>query len=116
MKSFLETAEKYKNFYDFQENYPIMDFGQNHMSTRYSHDSFIRGLSESGYNKMQHLFKDFIKELDVHEKTGIDRESDLSIKDLVRNAVAEEIRPVEFTSARLSLEKQQKELETEIQQ
>lgn len=116
MKSFLEAAEKYKNFYDFQENYPIMDFGQNHMSTGYSHDSFIRGLSESGYNKMQHLFKYFIKELDVHEKTGMDRESDLSIKDLVRNAVAEEIRHVEFTSARLSLEKQQKELETEIQQ
>ena len=114
MTSFLKTAEKSKNFQEFQENYPIMDFGQNHMSTGYTHDSFINGLSERGYGKMQRVFKDFIKELDVHEKTGIDRKPDLSIKDLVKNALSEEIRPVEFTNAGLSLEKQHKE--SEIQQ
>lgn len=116
MKSFLEIAEKSKNFQEFQENYPIMDFGQNHMLKGYAHDSFIKGLTESGYDKMQRVFKDFIKELDVHEKTGIGRKADLSIKDLVKNALSEEIRSEEFASAGLSLEKQHKELEAKIQQ
>lgn len=57
IETFLEASEKAKDFSEFKEIYPIFDFGQNHMAKEYSHDSFIRGLTDSGYIEMKSELK-----------------------------------------------------------
>ena len=62
--TFLETSEQSKSYEDFLEKYPIFDFGENHKSkSGYSHDSFVRGLTSSGYTKMQEKLKEIQKSL-----------------------------------------------------
>lgn len=63
METFLEASTKAKSFSEFMEIYPIFDFGQNHMAKGYSHDSFIRGLTEQGYTEMKKKFKEFQEQL-----------------------------------------------------
>ncbi|MCR5146867.1 MAG: hypothetical protein K6B70_05950 [Clostridia bacterium] len=57
METFMEASEKSEDFYEFREKYPIFDFGQNHMGNNYQHDSFIRGITPSGYEKMLEEFE-----------------------------------------------------------
>lgn len=50
----------------FMELYPIFDFGENHMARgNYQHDSFIRGMTQAGYEKAKTLFRELRKELEV---------------------------------------------------
>ncbi|MBR3153230.1 MAG: hypothetical protein IKF52_06540 [Clostridia bacterium] len=70
METFLETAERSDDFNDFQEKYPIFDFGENHVvKNSYKHDSFVRGLTSSGYDRMKERFKEIKKELSPIEKS-----------------------------------------------
>ena len=96
METFLEVSEKASNFNEFMEIYPIFDFGQNHMAKDYQHDSFIRGLSESGYTKMQAKFKEFIKELKPQQQ-------EISIKTLAKDAIQDGIRSSEYSEASESM-------------
>lgn len=96
METFLEASERASNFNEFMEIYPIFDFGQNHMAKDYQHDSFIRGLSESGYTKMQAKFKEFIKELKPQQQ-------EISIKTLAKDAIQDGIRSSEYSQASESM-------------
>ena len=96
METFLEESERASNFNEFMEIYPIFDFGQNHMAKDYQHDSFIRGLSESGYTKMQAKFKEFIKELKPQQQ-------EISIKTLAKDAIQDGIRSSEYSEASESM-------------
>ena len=70
--TFLETAEQSKSYEDFLEKYPIFDFGENHKSkSGYSHDSFVRGLTSSGYTKMQEKLKEIQKSLLPYKENPI---------------------------------------------
>ena len=71
METFLEASKRAGNFKEFQEIYPIFDFGQNHMAKGYSHDSFIRGLTSEGYIKMQEKFKEFQEQIKPAPKETI---------------------------------------------
>ncbi len=104
METFLEASERASNFNEFMEIYPIFDFGQNHMAKDYQHDSFIRGLSEPGYRKMQSKFKEFIKELKPQE---------ISMATISKNAIVNgETRESEFTEASQVMGRESQELET----
>ena len=105
METFLEASEQAKTFDEFMEIYPIFDFGQNHMAKEYQHDSFIRGLSESGYQKMQSKFKEFIKEL---------RPQEISMAAISKNAITNgEIRQSEFAEASQVMGRESQELESD---
>lgn len=106
MQTFLEASEKAKDFNEFMEIYPIFDFGQNHMAKSYSHDSFIRGLSQSGYKKMQEKFKEFIKELQQEQL------KEISMVDLSKNAIKQGIRTGEVTEASKSMIPEEQQLDT----
>lgn len=111
MKTFLEASEKAESFSDFQEIYPIYDFGQNHMAKGYQHDSFIRGISNSGYPKMRETFKRFIKEL---EKDSIKQQQQtISIAQLGKNAINQEIRISEFSDAAKSMIQEELQIESD---
>ena len=123
MQTFLEAADRAKSFEEFEEIYPIFDFGQNHMSRGYSHDSFVRGISSSGYSKMQETFlKELQPERDVSkEQEEIkqeaepqpqtvlqgnetqQRESTVSMSKLGKNAMNQKIRTSEFREAAKSM-------------
>jgi hypothetical protein len=81
IETFLEAAKKAKSFSEFQEIYPIFDFGQNHMAREYSHDSFIRGLTPSGYDRMQEVFLEIQKALVPEEKRAESTELSASMMD-----------------------------------
>ena len=109
MKTFLDASKKAKSFEEFQEIYPIFDFGQNHMAKGYQHDSFINGISSTGYNKMQETFKIFLKELEPKQKIAKDvadvipERPIVSLTQLGKNAIEQNIRPSEFTEAAESM-------------
>lgn len=107
METFLEASEKAENFEEFMEIYPIFDFGQNHMAKGYQHDCFVRGLSESGYLKMQEKFKEFIEELSPKQS------QEVSINDFARNALKQGIRTEEFTEASKSMEQEELQLDSD---
>ena len=115
MQTFLEASEKASNFEKFMEIYPIFDFGQNHMAKGYQHDSFVRGLSESGYEKMQEKFKEFIVELtpkQIPEQTPKQVQG-VSMNDLTRNALKQGIRTKEFNEASRIMFQEELQLDTD---
>ena len=75
METFLDnTKDKDGNdigFFEFKDKYPIYDFGLNHRSKPSGveglsgHDSYIDGLSSSGYKEMKKKFKEFLLDLGV---------------------------------------------------
>ena len=69
MQTFLEASEEYPEFDKFMEAYPIFDFGQNHKSQQYSHDSFVRGVTIAGFKEMQKKFKEMQEQLVTQNKT-----------------------------------------------
>jgi len=81
METFLEAAEKCSNcnelgeehleFDKFKKEYPIFDFGQNHMSKKYSHDSFIDGVTSEGVLEMRTKFKEFSQQLKPKADKGL---------------------------------------------
>lgn len=107
MQTFLDASEKAKDFNEFMEIYPIFDFGQNHMAKGYQHDSFIEGLSESGYTKMQEAFKTFIKELEPEQT------QEVSMTDLSKNALKQGIRTEEFADAFRSMNQDELQLDSD---
>ena len=103
MQTFLEASKEAKSFEEFQEIYPIFDFGKNHKVLDYRHDSFIRGISYSGYTKMRETFEKFMQELSAKAK-GEKGDSSVTLRELERTAVEEkEIRNDEFQEARESM-------------
>lgn len=70
MKTFLEKAEKYPNYEEFMEQYPIYDFGENHRGRDNLHDSFIRGMTRQGFEEMKKQFKLMLKEIQQEEESG----------------------------------------------
>lgn len=88
METFLEAADKSTSFEDFQEIYPIYDFGQNHMAKGYQHDSFVKGITKSGYEQMIEKFKEFQQELLPTIEDTIEKFSNIAIQDVVRNALS----------------------------
>ena len=67
-KSFVEAANG-KNFKEFQLNYQIWDFGDNHLAERrgqYSNDNFVaNNMSEAGYQKMVQALKEYLNNLQI---------------------------------------------------
>lgn len=67
-KSFVEAAEG-TSFSEFQSNYQIWDFGDNHLAERrkqYCHDNFVlSNMSEAGYEKMVQALKEFLKTVQI---------------------------------------------------
>lgn len=111
MKTFLEAAEKAESFDEFQEIYPIFDFGQNHMSKGYRHDSYIRGISEKGYAKMKEVFKRYIKELTGQEQPHEKVKKQISIAKFGENAMEQQIRTSEYNEAANSINKEEQQID-----
>lgn len=66
-RTFVETAEKSCSLSEFQQNYPIWDFGQNHISENkdvFAHDNFVFNLNQKGYDKMLAALKEYLKMVD----------------------------------------------------
>lgn len=111
METFLEASQRAQDFTEFKEIYPIFDFGQNHMSKGYSHDSFITGLSEVGYEKMKGKFKEFIAEL-APEQTQ-EQPQEISMAKLSKNAINQGIRTEEFNEASKSMAQEELQLDSD---
>lgn len=107
MQTFLDASKEAESFDKFMEIYPIFDFGQNHMAKGYQHDSFIRGLSVSGYEKMQVKFQEFIAELSPKQ------EKEISISSLARNALLQGIRTEEFNEASLNMHQEELQIDSD---
>lgn len=87
MDTFIDAASKSKDFEEFKDNYPIYDFGQNHMAKSYQHDSFVNGITSQGYTRMQERFKELRKELTPISRIEKDQ---ISIKDFTKKALKEQ--------------------------
>ena len=84
-KTFLEIAQNSTTLLEFQQQYAIWDFGENHISTRkniYSHDNFVYNLNENGFKIMKEASAKYIKAIDKEgEKTKKKSLSDLVAED-----------------------------------
>lgn len=70
-KRFLETAQKCRSFDDFQKNYAIWDFGENHTSAGkdiYPHDNFVYNMNKNGYKKMKSALMEYMQSVDKENK------------------------------------------------
>lgn len=69
-KSFVAEAER-KSFSEFQSNYQIWDFGDNHLAERkgqYPHDNFVsKNMSDAGYQRMVQALEDYLKTMEINQ-------------------------------------------------
>ena len=66
-KSFLGIAKECKTLSEFQQQYAIWDFGENHISTSkniYPHDNFVYNLNENGFKIMKEALARYIEIID----------------------------------------------------
>lgn len=71
-KSFLNASDG-KSLEEFQEEYPIWDFGENYLASKsghYPHDNFILNMDESGYQKMRETLTAFMENSKTFEVRG----------------------------------------------
>lgn len=62
-QSFIESA-KGKGFEEFKQNYHIWNFGKNSFAEKqglYSHENFVTNMSESDYQRMTKVLKEYVK-------------------------------------------------------
>ena len=67
----MEVAEKCKDLSEFQNQYAIWDFGENHTSSEkdsYPHDNFVYNMNEAGYKKIKEGLASLIERIDSKEK------------------------------------------------
>ena len=71
-----ELNGEVKPFGEFIKEYPIWDFGENHLATKkgkYPHDNFVRNnMSAVGYEKMVTALKEYVKETKVETDKSVD--------------------------------------------
>ena len=70
-RGFMEVAEKCKDLSEFQNQYAIWDFGENHTSSEkdsYPHDNFVYNMNEAGYKKIKEGLASLIERIDSKEK------------------------------------------------
>ena len=75
-KEFIRVSAN-KNFEEFQEEYAVWDFGENHLSFRkndgYMHDNFVKdNMTEEGYNKMKEVLKEYLRSLERTQEFTMD--------------------------------------------
>ena len=84
-KSFLDIAQECKTLSEFQQQYSIWDFGENHISTRkniYPHDNFVYNLNENGFKIMKEALSKYIEVIDKENlKSNKKNLSDLVAED-----------------------------------
>ena len=69
ISGFLSAAEG-KSFEEFQKNYQVWDFGENHLAERngkYPHDNFVNNMDAQGYEKTVEACKAKLNEI-MHQK------------------------------------------------
>ena len=66
-KDLNDEEKKRIRFDKFKEEYPIYDFGQNHRENLNAHDHFINGLTIEGFEKMQEVFKEYLREYEIDD-------------------------------------------------
>ena len=67
----MAVAEKCKSLSEFQKQYAIWDFGENHTSSEkdfYPHDNFVYNMNKAGYKKMRDGLANLIERIDSKEK------------------------------------------------
>ena len=70
-RTFIEAADKSNNLGEFQQNYSIWDFGENHVSTYkniFSHDNFVFNLNEQGYKRMTEALRQYLNMIDEQKR------------------------------------------------
>lgn len=68
--SFMETANKCKDFDEFKTKYRVDDFGNNHMNKgNYPHDNFIFNMNKVGYDKMVDAFMKYLRYINNYDST-----------------------------------------------
>lgn len=72
-RDFMAVAEKCESLSEFQKQYAVWDFGENHTSSEkdsYPHDNFVYNMNEEGYKKMREGLAHLIERIDSKEKTA----------------------------------------------
>ena len=98
-KAFLEIAQKSITLLEFQQQYAIWDFGENHKSTRkniYPHDNFVCNLNENGFKIMKEALKKYVND--------IDKENEKSRKKSLSDLVAEDTSILDDTSYMIAVQ------------
>ena len=75
INDFLSVAEG-KTFEEFQKDYQVWDFGENHLAERngkYPHDNFVNNMDEQGFTKMMTACKEKLHEI-MHQKQAHSQE------------------------------------------
>ena len=70
-RDFMAVAEKCESLSEFQNQYAVWDFGENHTSSEkdsYPHDNFVYNMNEAGYKKMKDGLASLIERIDSKEK------------------------------------------------
>ena len=81
-KTFLKFAQNSTTLSEFQQQYAIWDFGENHISTRkniYPHDNFVYNLNENGFKIMKEALAKYIEAINKENSKGKKK----SLSDLV---------------------------------
>ena len=74
-KDFMSVAEKCESLSEFQNQYAIWDFGENHMSSYkdiYPHDNFVYNMTEEGYKKIKVALGSFLGKSQEKGKISIE--------------------------------------------
>ena len=75
--SFLEAANNSNSFQEFQNNYPLFDFGENfyfneNSSISFAHDNFTHILTNSGYENMKKTLQIFKNNYSIACSSGVE--------------------------------------------
>lgn len=70
-RSFVEAADG-KSFTEFQSNYQIWDFGENHFAekhNKYPHDNFVvNNMNKEGFEKMLQILKEYLRNHQIEQE------------------------------------------------
>ena len=69
-KEFLRVSKECSSFEEFQQKYPIWDFGENYMAgNMYPHDNFVYNMTEDGYQKMQKALEEYQRTVEAERES-----------------------------------------------
>lgn len=87
-RTFVDTAKDCKSLAEFQQQYTVWDFGENHVATKsgfYPYDNFVYNLNEVGYEKMKEALSTEVEKIDQIAKIEVaPSENKIGIADIVK--------------------------------
>ena len=75
-REFLRVARQSSTLEEFQQKYPIWDFGENYKARdKYPHDNFVYNMDEEGYSKMIKALEGYIQAIAEEKKKNSEQQS-----------------------------------------